>query len=59
MRTILSRSGEKVLLLVTRSVKPVGPVGITVAAPSAPEVPVMRSGEVQYLLFELKPVRKR
>ena len=59
LETTLSRSGEKVLLLVTRSVKPVGPVGITVAAPNAPEVPVMRSDEVLYLPFALKPVGKR
>ena len=58
LQAILSRSGEGSLLLVTRSLKPAGPVGITVAAPSAPEVPVTGWGDVVFLPFELKPAER-
>jgi hypothetical protein len=50
LETLLSGRGERLFLFVTRSVKPVGPVGITVAAANAPEVPVMRAGEVRFIL---------
>jgi hypothetical protein len=54
----LSRSGEKTFILVTRTVRPVGPVGITVAAPGAPKVPVMKAGEVVVRPYRLAPAEK-
>ena len=59
LETLLSRSGEKTYLFVTRTVIPSGPVGITVAAPGAPKVPMMRASDVKTEAYWLRPPRKR
>jgi len=59
LKKILSRSGEKTFLFVTRTVIPSGPVGITVAAPGAPRVPMMRADDFKIEPYWLRPPGKR
>ncbi len=55
LEAVLSRAGVQEVLIVTRDTRPAGPMGIAVAAPDSPEVPVMRAGDIRYLLGRLQP----